>query len=109
MCAADKRALGMLNVQVVMQSTSPLLRHRRDRTTSTSSNRLISGKVIMKTLDMYMQPKVMMDNLSAVELRHAGYSIPIDLFGPYVTACVQVVRTLQPMAMPTISSGGLCV
>jgi len=54
----------------------------------------LSGKVMLMTLDMYTQPKVMIDNLSAIGLRHVGYGIPTDLFGPYVNACVQVVRTL---------------
>jgi len=52
----------------------------------------LSGKVMSMTLDMYTQPKVMIDNLSAIGLRHVGYGVPTDLFGPYVTACVQVVR-----------------
>ena len=48
----------------------------------------------MMTLDMYTQPKIMIDNLSAIGLRHVGYGVPTDLFGPYVTAAVQVVRAL---------------
>merc|ERR1712151_1038767 len=31
---------------------------------------------------------------SALGLRHVGYGIPTDLFGSFVTACVQVVRGL---------------
>merc|ERR1719493_484811 len=46
------------------------------------------------TIDMYREPKRMVEDISALGLRHVGYGIPTDLFGPFVTACVQVVRML---------------
>merc|ERR1711933_74178 len=42
----------------------------------------------------YKDPKKMVEDISALGLRHVGYGIPTDLFGPFVTGCVQVVRTL---------------
>ena len=47
------------------------------------------------TLDMYREPKRMVEDTSALGLRHVGYGIPTDLLGPFVTACVQVVRMLS--------------
>merc|ERR1719491_1002456 len=61
---------------------------------STTRLHFISGKVVSMSLDMYEDPKGMVDNLSAIGLRHVGYGVPTDLFGPYVTACVQVIRTM---------------
>eukprot|EP00449_Zooxanthella_nutricula_P042606 CAMPEP_0198611148 /NCGR_PEP_ID=MMETSP1462-20131121/157250_1 /TAXON_ID=1333877 /ORGANISM="Brandtodinium nutriculum, Strain RCC3387" /LENGTH=701 /DNA_ID=CAMNT_0044342953 /DNA_START=1 /DNA_END=2104 /DNA_ORIENTATION=+ len=45
-------------------------------------------------VDMYRDPKRMVEDISALGLRHVGYGIPTDLFGPFVTACVQVIRSL---------------
>merc|ERR1719436_1315620 len=54
----------------------------------------IADKLVTMTLDMYKEPKRMVEDISALGLRHVGYGIPTDLFGPFVTACVQVVRML---------------
>lgn len=35
-----------------------------------------------------------LEDISALGLRHVGYGIPTDLFGAFVTGCVQVVRSL---------------
>ena len=36
----------------------------------------------------------MAQDISALGLRHVGYGIPTDLFGSFVTACVDVLRKL---------------
>ena len=36
----------------------------------------------------------MAEDISALGLRHVGYGISTDLFGSFVTGCVEVVRTL---------------
>merc|ERR1740121_2607410 len=46
------------------------------------------------TLDIFKDPKRMVEDISALGLRHVGYGIPTDLFGAFVTGCVQVVRSL---------------
>jgi len=61
---------------------------------STTRLFFIADKLVMMTLDMYKEPKKMVEDISALGLRHVGYGIPTDLFGPFVTACVQVVRML---------------
>eukprot|EP00429_Kryptoperidinium_foliaceum_P043833 CAMPEP_0176107138 /NCGR_PEP_ID=MMETSP0120_2-20121206/53766_1 /TAXON_ID=160619 /ORGANISM="Kryptoperidinium foliaceum, Strain CCMP 1326" /LENGTH=1123 /DNA_ID=CAMNT_0017441265 /DNA_START=66 /DNA_END=3437 /DNA_ORIENTATION=- len=61
---------------------------------STTRLHFIADKVVSMTLDMYREPKRLVEDISAMGLRHVGYGIPTDLFGPFVTACVQVVRTL---------------
>lgn len=35
-----------------------------------------------------------LDELSALGLRHVGYGIPIELFGPFAEVCVTVMRPL---------------
>merc|ERR1712226_624649 len=54
----------------------------------------IADRVVQMTLDIYKDPKKMVEDISALGLRHVGYGIPTDLFGAFVTGCVQVVRTL---------------
>ena len=46
------------------------------------------------TMDMYKDPKRMVEEISALGLRHVGFGIPTGLFGPSVTAGVQAVRSL---------------
>ena len=42
---------------------------------------------------MYHKPKNdMVDYLSALGLRHVGYGVPIELFGPFTDSCVQVMK-----------------
>merc|ERR1719370_96187 len=62
---------------------------------STTRLHFIADKLVSMTLDMYKEPKRMVEDISALGLRHVGYGIPTDLFGPFVTACVQVVRMLS--------------
>jgi len=61
---------------------------------STTRLHFIADKLVAMTLDMYRNPKKIVEDLSALGLRHVGYGIPTELFGPFVTACVQVVRSL---------------
>mmetsp|Transcript_80922 Transcript_80922/g.177590 ORF Transcript_80922/g.177590 Transcript_80922/m.177590 type:complete len:1120 (-) Transcript_80922:488-3847(-) len=61
-----------------------------------SSTRLhfIADKLVAMTLETYRDPKKLVIDISAMGLRHVGYAVPTDLFGPFVSACVQVVREL---------------
>merc|ERR1719436_929050 len=61
---------------------------------STTRLHFIADRVVQMTLDIYKDPKKMVEDISALGLRHVGYGIPTDLFGAFVTACVQVVRSL---------------
>merc|ERR1719231_2033145 len=45
------------------------------------------------TLELYQDPIKMVDDISALGLRHVGYAIPTELFGPFVSACVEVLMT----------------
>ena len=36
----------------------------------------------MMTLDVYTQPKIMIDNLSAIGLRHVGYGVKVPCVSP---------------------------
>ncbi|CAK0822872.1 unnamed protein product [Prorocentrum cordatum] len=61
---------------------------------STTRLHFIADRIVSMTLEVYRDPKKMVEDISALGLRHVGYGIPTELFGPFVTACVQVVRGL---------------
>merc|ERR1719401_1074165 len=61
---------------------------------STTRLHFIADKLVVMVLDMYKEPKRMVEDISALGLRHVGYGIPTDLFGSFVTGCVEVVRCL---------------
>lgn len=33
----------------------------------------------------------MVDELSALGLRHVGYNVPVEFFGPFVNACIDTL------------------
>jgi hemoglobin-like flavoprotein len=66
---------------------------------STTRLHFIADRVVSMTLEIYKDPKKMVEDISALGLRHVGYGIPTELFGPFVTACVQVVRNLTDNEM----------
>mmetsp|Transcript_105817 Transcript_105817/g.306087 ORF Transcript_105817/g.306087 Transcript_105817/m.306087 type:complete len:1164 (-) Transcript_105817:65-3556(-) len=61
---------------------------------STTRLHFISDKVFAYTLEIFRAPREMVDDLSALGLRHVGYGIPTDLFPAFVDACAQVVREM---------------
>ena len=62
---------------------------------STTRLHFIVDKVVAMSLDIYKHPEKMVEDISALGLRHVGYGIPTDLFGPFVTSCVQVVHSVS--------------
>lgn len=34
----------------------------------------------------------MVDELSALGLRHVGYNVPVEFFGPFVNACIDTLE-----------------
>lgn len=61
---------------------------------STTRLHFIADRIMAMTLEMFKQPSRMVEDISALGLRHVGYDIPTDMFAPFVSACVQVVRSL---------------
>ncbi|CAE7369292.1 unnamed protein product [Symbiodinium natans] len=61
-----------------------------------SSTRLqfIIDRVVEMTLSMYQSPCRMVDEISALGLRHVGYGIPTEFFNPFVQCCVDVMREI---------------
>jgi hypothetical protein len=53
----------------------------------------IADRVMSMTLELYQNPVKMVDDISALGLRHVGYAIPTVFFGPFVSACVEVAQT----------------
>merc|ERR1719446_1537756 len=58
---------------------------------STTYLHWIADKLLLITIDMYREPARTVDDISALGLRHVGYQIPTDLFGPFVSACLEVL------------------
>jgi len=54
----------------------------------------IADKVVELTIEMYREPKKMVNILSAIGLRHVGYGVLTEFFAPYVTGAVEVVRSM---------------
>jgi len=61
---------------------------------STTRQYWIVDKIMEMTLEMYRQPKAMVEDLSALGLRHVGYSIPTEFFGPFVSGAVDVIHAI---------------
>eukprot|EP00435_Cladocopium_sp_Y103_P041624 s702_g11.t1 len=62
---------------------------------SQSRLRYIADRVLQSSADMFQKNKDdTLDDLSALGLRHVGYGIPIELFGPFADCCVEVMLPL---------------
>eukprot|EP00913_Durusdinium_trenchii_P009592 g9012.t1 len=62
---------------------------------SQSRLRYIADRVLQSSYDMFHKNKdETLDDLSALGLRHVGYGIPIELFGPFVDVCVNVMHPM---------------
>ena len=54
----------------------------------------IADRVLNMTLELLQTPVKMVDDISALGLRHVGYAIPTEFFGPFVSACCEVIMTV---------------
>eukprot|EP00930_Biecheleria_cincta_P049784 TRINITY_DN3498_c0_g1_i1.p1 TRINITY_DN3498_c0_g1~~TRINITY_DN3498_c0_g1_i1.p1 ORF type:complete len:1119 (+),score=213.89 TRINITY_DN3498_c0_g1_i1:76-3432(+) len=54
----------------------------------------IADRVVELTIEMYRDPKKMVNDLSALGLRHVGYGVLTEFFAPYVSGAVEVVRSM---------------
>jgi len=52
----------------------------------------IADRVFDLTLELFTEPDRLVDDISALGLRHAGYGVPTELFATYVTSAVNVVK-----------------
>mmetsp|Transcript_28120 Transcript_28120/g.65335 ORF Transcript_28120/g.65335 Transcript_28120/m.65335 type:complete len:1268 (+) Transcript_28120:118-3921(+) len=57
---------------------------------------IIADKIMEMVLEMYREPVKLVDDISSLGLRHVGYGIPTEHFGPFVSACVLVLQTYVP-------------
>ncbi|CAE8629325.1 unnamed protein product [Polarella glacialis] len=55
----------------------------------------IADRVLSMTAEWFKDPKGMVSELSALGLKHVGFGIPTELFTPFVTATVQVMRSYR--------------
>jgi len=61
---------------------------------STTRLYFLADRMVETTMDMFRQPRKMVQEISGLGLRHVGYGIPTELFGPYVSGAVDVVRSM---------------
>jgi hypothetical protein len=54
----------------------------------------IADRIIQMTLEIHKDPKKIVDDVSALGLRHVGYAIPTEFFNPFVSACVEIFQTI---------------
>eukprot|EP00439_Symbiodinium_sp_Y106_P082888 s1008_g22.t1 len=52
----------------------------------------IAEKVFTFSIEIYGDPWQLIDDLSALGLRHVGYGVPTEMFAPFVNACVEVIK-----------------
>eukprot|EP00933_Yihiella_yeosuensis_P042223 TRINITY_DN3677_c0_g1_i1.p1 TRINITY_DN3677_c0_g1~~TRINITY_DN3677_c0_g1_i1.p1 ORF type:complete len:1238 (-),score=321.43 TRINITY_DN3677_c0_g1_i1:229-3942(-) len=52
----------------------------------------IADKVFQFTMELFQEPWQMVDDISALGLRHVGYGVPTELFGPFVTVVCEVIN-----------------
>lgn len=52
----------------------------------------IAEKVFTFSIEIYADPWQLIDDLSALGLRHVGYGVPTEMFAPFVNACVEVIK-----------------
>eukprot|EP00747_Dinoflagellata_sp_TGD_P126435 gnl/TRDRNA2_/TRDRNA2_174280_c19_seq5.p1 gnl/TRDRNA2_/TRDRNA2_174280_c19~~gnl/TRDRNA2_/TRDRNA2_174280_c19_seq5.p1 ORF type:complete len:946 (-),score=186.37 gnl/TRDRNA2_/TRDRNA2_174280_c19_seq5:45-2477(-) len=67
---------------------------------SNSRLHFIAERVAEMTLELYRNPVKMVDDISALGLRHVGYAIPTELFGPFVTASIKVLGEVCNEELP---------
>jgi uncharacterized membrane protein YgcG len=61
---------------------------------STTRLHFIADKILEMTVDLFRDPVRMCDDVSALGLRHVGYAPPTELFGPFVSSVLHVVKAL---------------
>lgn len=47
----------------------------------------------------------MVDEISALGLRHVGYAVPVEFFGPFVNACVETLS--DKVSVEVLDTGAL--
>ncbi|CAE8718508.1 unnamed protein product, partial [Polarella glacialis] len=61
---------------------------------STTRLYFIADKIVEMTIEMFRDPRKMVEDISALGLRHVGYAIPTEFFAPFVSGAVDAVRTM---------------
>ncbi|CAK9025545.1 unnamed protein product [Durusdinium trenchii] len=60
---------------------------------SASRLALIANRVLDMSFEVIKYPYRMVDEISALGLRHVGYAVPIEYFGPFVSAAMETLET----------------
>ncbi|CAL1147444.1 unnamed protein product [Cladocopium goreaui] len=59
-----------------------------------SSTYFLADRVVEMTVEMFREPRKMVQEISGLGLRHVGWGIPPELFGPYTSGAVESVRSM---------------
>lgn len=70
---------------------------------STTRLYFIADKMIEITCGIYKEPRVMVEDISALGLRHVAYEIPTELFSPFVSSAVKVLGEMTTDETATAS------
>mmetsp|Transcript_60983 Transcript_60983/g.142756 ORF Transcript_60983/g.142756 Transcript_60983/m.142756 type:complete len:1105 (-) Transcript_60983:15-3329(-) len=63
---------------------------------STTRLYFLADRVVEMTVEMYREPRKMVQEISGLGLRHVGWGIPPELFSPYCSGAVDTIRALTP-------------
>ncbi|CAJ1354837.1 unnamed protein product [Effrenium voratum] len=61
---------------------------------STTRLYFLADRVVEMTVEMFREPRKMVQEISGLGLRHVGWGIPPELFGPYTSGAVETVRSM---------------
>lgn len=95
-CFARFRALKEPELQGRTISSSPRRGRAAQNAFSQGCSRLyyLADRVVEITTEMFKQPRKMVQEISGLGLRHVGFGIPTEMFGPYVSAAVDTVAQI---------------
>eukprot|EP00434_Breviolum_minutum_P002803 symbB.v1.2.002464.t1/scaffold99.1/size346285/20 len=62
---------------------------------STTRLYFIASKVMEMCMEIYQRPRELMEDISALGLRHVGYGVPTELFMPFVEAWSQSIYAMN--------------
>lgn len=63
-------------------------------TQSATRINFVAEKILGLSLDLYRSPRKLVEEISAIGLRHVGYGIPTDIFPHFVSSGVELLQTL---------------
>jgi len=68
-------------------------------TQSATRINFVAEKILGLTLELYRAPRRLVEEISAVGLRHVGYGIPTEVFPHFVSSSVEILQTVTQVEL----------